>query len=242
MLAANPSLTPAQVLSILQSTARSFPSGGSVCAPSPPDPNPANWFACHCTTALCGAGILDAYAAVFASFLPSPGTGTVVSNPYGALSVQGATLSGNTISNLQQNVVIQLGTVAGSQGSYIEIDFQGLNLGPGRTLTVRSGATGQGVAIYNTGTGSSSIAGSIQALGSNGAPPPWLLINNPFGMTIQPSGSIIAPNGLTLNTLGSTWYSGQPLINQGRFSSIQALPPGSALQLVSMGRRLSSPT
>ncbi|WP_443111462.1 S8 family peptidase [Burkholderia sp. FERM BP-3421] len=46
MLAANPSLTPAQVLQKLQASARRFPSGSG------------------CTTSTCGAGLLDAGAAV----------------------------------------------------------------------------------------------------------------------------------------------------------------------------------
>ncbi|MEO7600800.1 MAG: S8 family peptidase [Gammaproteobacteria bacterium] len=46
MLSVNPALTPAQVLTAIQVTARAFPSGSS------------------CTTALCGAGIIDAAAAV----------------------------------------------------------------------------------------------------------------------------------------------------------------------------------
>ena len=46
MLGVNPSLTPAQVKSIIQSTAQPFPSGST------------------CTTQICGAGIIDANAAV----------------------------------------------------------------------------------------------------------------------------------------------------------------------------------
>lgn len=46
MLSVNPGLSPAQVLSIIQSSARAFPAGSS------------------CTTALCGAGIINAAAAV----------------------------------------------------------------------------------------------------------------------------------------------------------------------------------
>jgi serine protease len=49
MLSRNPSLTPAQVLAILQQTARRFPSGST------------------CTTSLCGSGIVDAAAAVRAA-------------------------------------------------------------------------------------------------------------------------------------------------------------------------------
>ncbi len=58
MFGVNPSLTPAQVLSILQSTARAFPTGTGR----------------DCTTSICGAGIVNAAAAVAAA---APG----VNNP-----------------------------------------------------------------------------------------------------------------------------------------------------------------
>ena len=51
MLSRNPSLTPAQVMSLLQSTARPFPTGTIR----------------DCSTALCGAGIVDAAAALLAA-------------------------------------------------------------------------------------------------------------------------------------------------------------------------------
>ena len=69
----NPSLTPSQVLSILQNTAKAFPGGGT------------------CNTSNCGSGIVDAGAAVNAAVPTFPltvsktgtGTGTVTSNPAG---------------------------------------------------------------------------------------------------------------------------------------------------------------
>ncbi|MCL6542830.1 MAG: S8 family serine peptidase [Roseiflexus sp.] len=54
MLSRNPSLTPAQVLAILQQTARRFPGGST------------------CTTSLCGSGIVDAAAAVSAADTTTP--------------------------------------------------------------------------------------------------------------------------------------------------------------------------
>jgi serine protease len=76
MFSVNPTLTPEQVLSILQSTARPFPSGNS----------------CFGTN-LCGSGILDAGAAVVAARAlntyaltvnkTGSGSGTVTSNPNG---------------------------------------------------------------------------------------------------------------------------------------------------------------
>ena len=69
----NPSLTPGQVLSIIQSTAKAFPGGSS------------------CNTSNCGSGIVDAGAAVNAAGPAFPltvsrtgtGTGTVTSSPTG---------------------------------------------------------------------------------------------------------------------------------------------------------------
>ncbi|MFN0185620.1 MAG: S8 family serine peptidase [Aquabacterium sp.] len=65
MLSANPSLTPTQVRSAIQATARTFPTTGAepgvlACAP----PSNADQLECYCTTTTCGAGMLNAAAAV----------------------------------------------------------------------------------------------------------------------------------------------------------------------------------
>jgi serine protease len=68
MLSANASLTPAQVTSALQSSARAFPSTGAaagVTACTAPT-SVAQDSECYCTTSTCGAGLLDAGAAVTA--------------------------------------------------------------------------------------------------------------------------------------------------------------------------------
>jgi len=71
MYSANPSLTPAQVLDALKTTARTFPSTGfdpavkTCTAPtSLTDTATAQTNECYCTTSTCGAGLLDAGAAV----------------------------------------------------------------------------------------------------------------------------------------------------------------------------------
>jgi len=64
MLSVNPSLTPAQVKAKLQSSARPFPTTGGVAdAPVCPARSPTTG-GCYCTTSTCGAGMLDAHAAV----------------------------------------------------------------------------------------------------------------------------------------------------------------------------------
>jgi serine protease len=77
MLSAQPSLTPPQVKALLQATARPFPttgadvSSGPVAACTPPQydasNDPVDQLECYCTTQACGAGMLDAGAAVVAA-------------------------------------------------------------------------------------------------------------------------------------------------------------------------------
>ncbi|MBI3349862.1 MAG: S8 family peptidase [Burkholderiales bacterium] len=68
MLSANPALKPAQIKSLLQTTARSFPgqpSGSNV--PVCHAPTAATQDECYCTSSTCGAGLLDVGAAVAAA-------------------------------------------------------------------------------------------------------------------------------------------------------------------------------
>src|SRR5262249_31854041 len=65
MLSQRPTLTPAQVTSLLKTTARAFPtsgSSGSVLQCHAPTSTAQD--ECYCTTTTCGAGMLDAAAAV----------------------------------------------------------------------------------------------------------------------------------------------------------------------------------
>lgn len=68
MLSAQPNLTTAEVKARLQSSARAFPTTGSVGANvqacTVPTAGSADQLECYCTTATCGAGMLDARAAV----------------------------------------------------------------------------------------------------------------------------------------------------------------------------------
>lgn len=68
MLAVNPSLTAAQVKSLLTSTARPFPtSGGTAGTPLCAAPSASAQQECYCTTTTCGSGMLDTRAAVQAA-------------------------------------------------------------------------------------------------------------------------------------------------------------------------------
>jgi serine protease len=85
MLAVDPTLTPAAIAAKLKATARPFPTSGSsdttVAACKPP--SATEQLECYCTTSTCGAGLLDAGAAVAAAVPPQanpPTTGISVSN------------------------------------------------------------------------------------------------------------------------------------------------------------------
>jgi serine protease len=76
-LSVNPAITPQQVTQLLQDTARPFPTLGSVASSStapqctPPQYSllgrPIDQEECYCTTTTCGAGMLDAGAALAAA-------------------------------------------------------------------------------------------------------------------------------------------------------------------------------
>ena len=68
MLSQDPTLTPAALRALLQSTARPFPSLGAAAGVAACQaPGSTEQIECYCTTSTCGAGLLDAAAAVAAA-------------------------------------------------------------------------------------------------------------------------------------------------------------------------------
>ena len=77
MLSAQPALSPTAVRDLLQATARPFPTSGGghrrgrdvpqCTVPQFDGTTPIDQLQCYCTTAACGAGMLDAGAAVIAA-------------------------------------------------------------------------------------------------------------------------------------------------------------------------------
>ena len=167
MLAAAPNLTNAQVISILKSSARPFPTVVDVPLTTPPTPQPAVCtvpFAekddsngnvitkasapqdeCICTTSTCGAGMLDAGAAVTAAAALSTGTApTAVVSPTAASVVVGSTvaLSGS-------------GSVLGSSGTALTYQW---SIPDGDTFITLGTSTGASVVV----TGAAAGAGEVQ--------------------------------------------------------------------------------
>lgn len=136
MLAANPALTPAQVLSLLKSSARGFPSSGAgVGVSSCVAGISTDQDECYCTTGTCGAGMLDAGAAVRAA------AGTLPIARIGETSTR-----------------IDL-------GSATLLDGSGSSVAAGRTLAGYGWALGDSTLARFNGTTSGSTA-SVSALGS----------------------------------------------------------------------------
>jgi serine protease len=71
MFAANPQLTPSQAIELIRSTARPFPAASDTTPQPPacalPSVTPLQPSECICNTQVCGAGMLDASAAVLAA-------------------------------------------------------------------------------------------------------------------------------------------------------------------------------
>ncbi|HEY9107770.1 MAG TPA: S8 family peptidase [Roseateles sp.] len=97
MASVRPGLTPAEALQILKSTARPFPTtgGGSAADGNPPvckAPSSTVQDECYCTTTTCGAGMVDAFAAVKAAQALNGATLTIMQSPASGL-VAGQTLT-----------------------------------------------------------------------------------------------------------------------------------------------------
>lgn len=108
MLAVNPALSPAQVKALLKSSARPFPPAVAG-VPTCMAPSATVQDECNCTTSTCGAGLLDAAAAVAAAAASSvttasvsPSATTVTAGTAVTFSGTGSTASnGHTISTYQ---------------------------------------------------------------------------------------------------------------------------------------------
>lgn len=97
MASVRPTLTAAEATQILRNTARAFPTtgGGSIADGNPQQcraPNSTEQLECYCTTDTCGAGMVDAAAAVAATAALNGATVAITQNPASGLTA-GQTLT-----------------------------------------------------------------------------------------------------------------------------------------------------
>ncbi len=204
MLSANPSLTNAQVVSILKSTARAFPSAsntnagitaGTVACRAPTS---AIQDECYCTTSTCGAGMLDAGKAVAAAAaLATPGASISGGSTVAAgstLTLTGAQTTGIAVTSYAWSITsggsyATLGSTTGSSvvltgvsAGTATVQLQVTNaLGNTTTATASVEVTGSG------STGSSSTTSSESSgKGGGAANPAWLVALAIAGLLLRP--------------------------------------------------------
>ena len=138
MVSVQPTLTPAQVIAALEATARPFPTSGAaagvpVC--HAPDGNVQD--ECYCTTGTCGAGLLDAAAAV-AAVAPA----------------------------LAPHVPLATSTPVGAPGTTVALDALLATAAPGRTLAFQWTVSDPAVAAFAGPTNTSTASLLLQAPGA----------------------------------------------------------------------------
>ncbi|HEY0855455.1 MAG TPA: S8 family serine peptidase [Albitalea sp.] len=151
MLSTLPNLTPAEVRSVLQRTARAFPTtGGDNGIGGPPveqckepqfdaNNNPIDQLQCYCTTTTCGAGMLDAFAAVSVSAVL----------PTAALSVSAAQTTVGT------PVTLDAGTSTAVEGRTL-VSYEWA-ITAGASLATLSANTGPQVTLTPTAAGTVTV-------------------------------------------------------------------------------------
>ncbi|HUL93628.1 MAG TPA: S8 family serine peptidase [Burkholderiales bacterium] len=181
MFSVNPSLTPAQVLSTIQATSRAFPAGtGSTGG--------------DCTTALCGAGIINAAAAVTAS-LPPPNPLPTLANS----SPSSATVGGTAF------------TLTVDGGNFVngaEVRWNGIARATNFVSSARLTAAILAADIATAGTANVTVFNPAPGGGTSNAA--TFTVNNPVPATVNVSPSTAAAGGaafaLTVN--GSNFVNG----------------------------------
>ncbi len=123
LLSVQPNLTPSEVRTILRSTARPFPTTGAEAGTTPCHaPNGIDQLECYCTTSTCGAGMLDAGAAVqlaSVGVLPRITLSPAIAMVGQVLTLGGATSlvgSGRSIASYQWEIVNNGGIVTAFSG------------------------------------------------------------------------------------------------------------------------------
>lgn len=171
MLSAQPTLTPDRITALLKSTARAFPAPASgdktpMCSPD----TLVEQINCHCTTDTCGAGMLDAGAAVRAATGSSvvarlgDGLTRVPLSASTTLNASGSsTITGRTITGYQWRIT-DGSALAGFTGSTTASAATLSALGSGLvtvelTVTDNTGAVGRSSAVLRSGAAPTAACG-----------------------------------------------------------------------------------
>jgi serine protease len=146
MLAMDPGLEPAAIAAKLKSTARAFPTSGSSdsAVAACKAPTATEQLECYCTTATCGAGLLDAGSAV-ASLQPD-----LVTPPAADITTSSATVTAGQQVTFKANH-------AGSYGGRVITGYQWQITGGG-TLATLSASTSETATLTTSSAGTVTVA------------------------------------------------------------------------------------
>jgi serine protease len=157
MLSVNPQLTNQQVINILKSTARAFPTVSDTV------PNPATCHApsatveqdeCICTTSTCGAGMLDAGAAVTLAAQTTSGSGaTNYTWPTAAITSTATTVVAGSSITLDGST-----SQPGSSGAAVTYKW---SIPDGDTFITLGGATSSTVVVTGASVGTGKVQLSV---------------------------------------------------------------------------------
>jgi len=171
MLSVQPALTPTRVLELLRSTARAFPARpAGATAPACSTDASVSQIECYCTTATCGAGMLDAGAAVRTAAGSSlvarlgdaatriPSNGTVTLDAGGS-----STGAGRTVTGYQWRITdgaMAAGFIGSASNSSAVLSALGSGLATVElTVTDSSGATSRSSAVLRAGDAPAAVCG-----------------------------------------------------------------------------------
>ncbi len=195
MMSLDPTLTPARAKATLQATARPFPTtGADATVTACHAPNGTEQIECYCTTTTCGAGMLDAGAAVAkvqADGAPAPTVRIGVSN------------------------------ATPTAGTNVTLNSTGTTAGTGRTIaryqwTITSGAS---IAVF---TGSTSEAGAILSTTGAGTVTVQLTVTDSAGASSAALTTIIVSAPATPSTGGGGGGGGGGALGFGWLAGLAA--------------------
>ncbi len=155
MLSAAPNLTNAQVVNILKSTARPFPTVSDTV------PNPSTCKAptgtvqdeCICTTSTCGAGMLDAGAAVTAASALSTGPSASYTWPTAVVaSATASVVAGSTVT------IDGSGSLPGSSGAAVTYKW---SIPDGDSFITLGASTGASLVVTGVSAGTGQVQLSV---------------------------------------------------------------------------------
>ena len=231
MLSAQPSLTPAQLTTLLKSSARAFPTTGGTSGISQcrrttgggGGNSASTQDECYCTTTTCGAGMLDAAAAVAAALgTATPPSASISVSPTSPTAGSAVTLSGAD-------------SQAGSAGSIAS--YQWTLTSGGGIVTSLSSATGQTVTATPTGAGTFSV--SLTVTDANGTS-----ASTTHSITVAAAVSDVAlPSStgtVTSSTSSSGGGGGGGALGVGALAALTALASARALSAARPSSRRGS--